>query len=118
KKKTLYDQNHVLKQYNPLVTRKHRDICIRLRNVQPEVVQLGNGVTEADLLVHDETNPALAYLIARLGPPHFPTPIGVFSAVERPCYDDTLNQQVTAARAKTPPDLRALVNRGDACTVA
>src|SRR5437879_2851011 len=68
-------------------------------------------------LAHDETNPALAYLIARLGPPHFPTPIGVFSAVERPCYDDTLNQQVTAARAKTPPDLRALFNRGDTWTV-
>jgi len=64
------------------------------------VVQLGDGITEADLLVHDERNPALAYLIARLGPPRFPTPIGVFTAVERPRYEDTLNQQVAAAKGE------------------
>jgi len=116
-KATKADHTLVLEHGKPLVFGKDRDKGIRLRNFQPEVVQLGNGVTEADLLVHDETNPALAYLIARLGPPHFPTPIGVFSAVERPCYDETLNQQVEAARAKTAPDLRALFNRGDTWTV-
>jgi len=68
--------------------------------------------------VHDETNPALAYLIARLGPPDFPTPIGVFTAVERPCYDAALGQQIASARAKNPPDLRALLNRGDTWTVS
>jgi len=94
------------------------DRGIRLKDFQPEVVQLGNGVTEADLLVHDERNPALAYLIARLGPPRFPTPIGVFTAVERPRYEEALNAQVAAARAKAPADLSTLLDRGDTWTVS
>ena len=82
-KATKADHTLVLEHGKPLVFGKDRDRGIRLRNFQPEVVRLGDGVTEADLLVHDEANPALAYLIARLGPPNFPTPIGVFTAVER-----------------------------------
>jgi len=117
-KATKADHTLVLEHGKPLVFGKDRDRGIRLRNFQPEVVQLGDGVTEADLLVHDETNPALAYLIARLGPPDFPTPIGVFTAVERPCYDAALGQQIASARAKNPPDLRALLNRGDTWTVS
>ena len=117
-KATKADHTLVLEHGKPLVFGKDHDRGIRLRNFQPEVVRLGNGVTESDLLVHDETNPALAYLIARLGPPDFPTPIGVFTAVERPCYDAALAEQITSAKAKTPPDLRALFNRGDTWTVS
>ena len=43
----------------------------------PEVVTLGNGVTEQDLVVHDEQDPTLAYFLSRMNPPAFPTPIGV-----------------------------------------
>jgi 2-oxoglutarate ferredoxin oxidoreductase subunit beta len=117
-KATKADATLVLEHGKPLVFGKNRDKGIRLRNFQPEVVPLGNGVTEADLLVHDERNPALAYLIARLGPPSFPTPIGVFAAVERPRYEDALNAQVAAAKAKGPADLGALLERGDTWTVA
>ncbi len=90
---------------------------VTLRDYQPEVVTLGDGITEADILVYDEKNPAMAYLIARLGPPRFPTPIGVFTAVERPCYEDGMNRQLEAARAKAPADLGALFNRGDTWVV-
>jgi len=117
-KTTKADATLVLEHGKPLVFGKNRDRGIRLRNFQPEVVRLGNDVTESDLLVHDEHNPALAYLIARLGPPRFPTPIGVFSAVERPCYEDVLNAQVAAAKSRTPTDLAALLNRGDTWTVS
>src|SRR4029077_19834582 len=87
-KATKADATLVLEHGKPLVFGKNRDQGIRLRDYQPEVVKLGNGVSEGDLLIHDEHNPALAYLIARLGPPRFPTPIGVFTAVERPSYED------------------------------
>jgi 2-oxoglutarate/2-oxoacid ferredoxin oxidoreductase subunit beta len=117
-KATKADTTLLLEHGKPLVFGKNRDRGIRLRNFQPEVVQLGNGVTEADLLVHDERNPALAYLIARLGPPTFPAPLGVFTAVERPCYEDGLNAQLAAAKAKTAPDLAALFNRGDTWVVS
>ena len=117
-KATKADATLVLEHGKPLVFGKNRDRGIRLRDFRPEVVQLGDGVTEADLVVHDEHNPALAYLIARLGPPAFPTPIGVFTAVERPCYEDALGAQVAAAKVRTAPDVAALLNRGDTWTVS
>src|SRR5262249_49951129 len=60
---------------------------------------------------HDEHNPALAYLIARLGPPDFPTPIGVFTAVDPPCYEDGVAAPGAAAQGKGKPDPRALFER-------
>ena len=117
-KATKADATLVLEHGKPLLFGKNRDQGIRLRDFQPEVVQLSDGITEADLLVHDERNPALAYLIARLGPPRFPTPIGVFTAVERPCYEDALNTQIVAAKTKASTDLTALLHRGDTWTVS
>jgi 2-oxoglutarate/2-oxoacid ferredoxin oxidoreductase subunit beta len=48
------DRMLVLEHGKPMVFGKERDKGIRLRGLHPEVVALGNGVTEADLLVHDE----------------------------------------------------------------
>ena len=81
------------------------------------MVTLGGGITEQDLIVHDETNPALAYLLSRMGPPAFPTPIGVLAAVARPCYEDVLVGQVVAAKAKGTADLRGLLNHGETWVV-
>jgi 2-oxoglutarate ferredoxin oxidoreductase subunit beta len=116
-KATKADHTILLEHGKPLVFGSNRDRGIRLRDFRPEVVQLGGNVTERDLLVHDEHNPALAYLISRLGPPEFPTPIGVFTAVSRPCYEDAVKAQIDAARAKAAPDLAALFNRGDTWVV-
>ena len=45
----------VLEHGKPMIFGKDRDKGIRLRGHQPEVVTIGeNGITEADLLVHDE----------------------------------------------------------------
>src|SRR5262249_29688113 len=107
----------VLEHGKPLVFGKTRDKGIRLRDYRPEVVTLGDGISEKDLLVHDEQNSALAYLLSRMGPPAFPTPIGVFAAVERPRYEEALGAQVEAAKAKASPDLRALLNRGETWVV-
>jgi 2-oxoglutarate ferredoxin oxidoreductase subunit beta len=107
----------VLEHGKPLVFGKQRDKGIRLRDYRPEVVSLGNGITEQDLLVHDETNSALAYLLSRMGPPEFPTPIGVFAAVERPCYEEALNAQIATAKRRAPADLRALLHSGETWVV-
>ena len=49
------DRMLVLEHGKPMIFGKDRDKGIRLRGLQPEVVTIGeNGVTEADLLVHDE----------------------------------------------------------------
>jgi 2-oxoglutarate ferredoxin oxidoreductase subunit beta len=109
----------VLEHGKPLVFGKNRDKGIRLgTGLRPEVVTLGDGVTEADLIVHDEHDPTLAYFLSRMSPPEFPTPLGIFLAVERQTYDAGVNAQLAAARPKTGvADLDALFNRGDTWTV-
>src|SRR2546426_11734234 len=60
-----------LEHGRPLIFGKDRNRGIRLRGVHPEAVTLGeNGVTESDLLVHNETalEPTLAYLLTRMNP--------------------------------------------------
>jgi len=64
----------------PLIFGKEREKGIRLdpRTLGLEAVTIGeNGVTETDILVHDETNPVLAGLIARMAPPALPEALGV-----------------------------------------
>ncbi len=103
------DHTLVLEHGTPLVFGAKRDKGIRLNGFTPAVVALGNGVTEADLVVHDEQNGALASLLARLGPPAFPTPIGVLYRAERACYDAGVGAQIQAAKARGPADLGALL---------
>jgi len=101
----------------PLLYGKDRDRGLRLnpRSFQLEAVRVGeNGVTEADILVHDETNPTLAYMLSRMSFPEFPVALGVLYAVERPTYDGTLHQQREAIRAqKGTPDLQRLLRGGE-----
>ena len=83
---------------------------IRLNGLRPEVVDVAE-VGEENLLVHDEqaAEPTLAYLLSRMGPPDFPTPVGVFRAIDKPVYSGLLMEQVHQAQAHTAPDLDALL---------
>jgi 2-oxoglutarate ferredoxin oxidoreductase subunit beta len=112
------DHQLVLEHGKPLIFGKNRDRGIRLGNgMHPEVVTLGNdGITERDLIVHDEQDPTLAYFPSRMQPPQFPTPIGVFHAAQRETYDAAVNTQLKAAQTK-PADLDNLFTRGDTWTV-
>jgi 2-oxoglutarate ferredoxin oxidoreductase subunit beta len=110
----------ILEHGKPLVFGKNRDKGIRLASgLRPEVVQLGNGVTEQDLIVHDEQDPTLAYFLSRMQPPDFPTPIGVLRAIERSTYESVLAEQITAARERAGDgDLDQLLNGGDTWVVS
>ncbi len=83
----------------------------------PEVVTLGDGISETDLLVHDERDSTIAAFLSRLGPPDFPTPIGVLYAVDRPTYDQVATDQIAAAKARSKADLGALLRRGETWVV-
>ncbi len=84
-----------------------------------EVVQLGNGITEADLVVHDEGDAALGFLLSLIAPPQFPTPIGVFRAIRRPTYEHILGEQIERAKQRQGMGrLDDLLNRGDTWTVS
>ena len=111
-----------LEHGQPMIFGKNRDKGIRLKGLVPEVVELGNGITEDDLLVHDEQapEPTLAYMLSRMSRENgFPEPIGVFRAVDRPRYDQQINDQVTLARKNLGEgDLKDLYYSDDTWTVA
>jgi 2-oxoglutarate ferredoxin oxidoreductase subunit beta len=109
-----------LEHGKPLVFGKNRDKGIRLHGLDPEIVPLGKGISEDDLLFHDERapEPSLAYLLSRMKHPEFPEPLGVFRDVERPCYDTLLNEQLEQAiREEGEGDLMALYTSDDTWTV-
>lgn len=82
-----------------------------------EVVTVAeNGVEEKDLLIHDETNHALASLLAGLRPPRFPMAIGVLYCNPAPSYDGLVEEQLAAAGNER--DLNALLRRGRTWSVA
>jgi 2-oxoglutarate ferredoxin oxidoreductase subunit beta len=101
----------------PLIFGKNRDKGIRLNGMDPEVVELGKGISEDDLLFHDEKapEPSLAYLLSRMRyEDGFPEPIGVFRCVERPRYDAMVNEQIAQATNKQGVgDLAKLFRSGE-----
>ncbi len=109
-----------LEHGKPMIFGKDRNKGIRLRGIHPEVVELGTGITEDSLLVHDEKapEPTLAYLLSRMRYPEFPDPIGIFRAVERPVYEDEMTRQIAQAIEKHGEgDLESLFLSGDTWTV-
>jgi 2-oxoglutarate ferredoxin oxidoreductase subunit beta len=106
-----------LEHGKPLIFGKNRDKGIRLNGLKLEVVQLGNGIGEKDLLVHDEQNPSPAYsfLLAHMSETEgFPTPIGVFRSIQAPRYEDLVNSQIREVQAKRGRgDLEKLLRAGD-----
>ncbi|MCK6455137.1 MAG: 2-oxoacid:ferredoxin oxidoreductase subunit beta [Phycisphaerae bacterium] len=88
-----------LEHGKPMIFGKNRDKGIRLNGLEPEVVTLGNGMTEDDLLFHDESasEPVLALMLSRMTHPQFPEPLGIFRAVKRPTFDELLDEQVKNA---------------------
>ena len=88
-KRSSADHLLFLEHGKPLIFGKDRDKGIRLNGMKIEVVQLGNGITETDLLVHDEKrdDPTIAFLLSRMDYPEYPVPVGVIRAVQRPTYE-------------------------------
>ena len=73
-----------LEHGKPMIFGKDRDKGIRLNGLHPEVVDARqDGVTEADLLVHDAhaEDPYLALILSRMFWPEFPVPVGVLRDV-------------------------------------
>jgi 2-oxoglutarate ferredoxin oxidoreductase subunit beta len=106
----------LLEHGKPLLFGKNREKGIRLgAGGRLEVVTLGEGIAESDILVHDEHNRALAYMLAHL---ENPTPIGVFHAEIRPAYEEAMAKQIAAAQQKQGDgNLNALFARGETWTV-
>jgi 2-oxoglutarate/2-oxoacid ferredoxin oxidoreductase subunit beta len=69
--------------------------------------------TDPGVLIHDPTvdDPTTAFALSRLTGV---TPIGVFRDIDRPSYDELMNEQlVTAKQKQGAGDLMALLHSGD-----
>jgi 2-oxoglutarate ferredoxin oxidoreductase subunit beta len=100
----------------PLLFGKDGKRGLRLKPgaLEMEMVTVGeNGVTEADILVHDERSLTLANWLAAMEAP-FPVAIGVLYCNPAPLsFDAAVQAQAAAVREKTPKgDLNALLRRG------
>ncbi len=108
-----------LEHGKPLIFGKDRDKGIRLRGDHKlEVVDLGKGIKEDDLLFHDEQDESLAFQLSRMTWPDMPEPMGVFYQVQDDCYEELLEKQVDAAmQSRGAGDLDALFSSGDVYTI-
>jgi len=118
------DRMLVLKHGEPMIFGAEKNKGIRLKGLRPEVVTIGeNGVSVADLWVHDETDPdaTRTQILSRMWWPDFPVPVGVFRRVPRPTHDQLLIEQIDGAKAaraaKGPVDLQKLLASGETWTV-
>ncbi|MEI6156190.1 MAG: 2-oxoacid:ferredoxin oxidoreductase subunit beta [bacterium] len=118
------DRMLVLKHGEPMIFGAEKNKGIRLNGLRPEVVTIGeNGVSVADLWVHDETDPdaTRTQILSRMWWPDFPVPVGVFRRVPRPTHDQLLVEQIDGAKAaraaKGPVDLQKLLASGETWTV-
>ena len=111
------DRMLYLKHGEPMIFGKNADKGIRINGLKPEVVELGkDGITEEDILVHDETleDPTIAFLLSRMAYPDFPVPVGVLRAVQRPTYDNLMEAQIEkAVEDQGEGDIAALFRQGD-----
>lgn len=113
-----------LRHGEPMVFGENQSKGLRLnpRTCSLEVVELdkadaqGQVFTQADVIVHDETNQGLAYLLARMPFPAFPVALGVLYCEPRETYGAPLQRQLEQAKSKKP-SLSALLHSGATWTV-
>lgn len=81
----------------PLLFGKNKEKGIRLNGLVPEIVD----ASSPDILIHrpDHPSPLYSQMLATLGLPDFPTPIGVVRQIERPTYESLIQNQMVAAKS-------------------
>ncbi len=94
-----------------------RGIRFNPQTMEAEIVEVGEGhYAESDLIVHDETNRNLAWLIADL--PDVKALGVLYCDPDAPVYDENVVSQVAMAKKKSGEgDLKALLHSGHTWTV-
>ncbi len=98
---------------------KNKGLRLRPNSLELEVVTIGeDGITEADILVHDQTNRAMAFLLAAMEPPNFPIALGVlYCDTTVGSFETAIHAQLEEAKNLRKPDLGALMRKGHTWTV-
>jgi len=114
------DQTVFLEHGKPVIFGKEKDRGVRLKGTELEVFDLADHGEEACLIWNEnDPNPAMAFMMAQLMAPHFPTPIGVLRSVEEPVYDtETVRQIQSEIETKGEGKLKDLIYSGEVWDVA
>jgi 2-oxoglutarate ferredoxin oxidoreductase subunit beta len=101
-----------LEDQQPMIYGAESDKGIAMNGTKPQIVSSAEGAP----IVHDSKNedPGYTYALASMTHPEFPTPMGVFRAVERPTFEGDVHAQIQHAQAsKGKGDLGKLILGGD-----
>jgi 2-oxoglutarate ferredoxin oxidoreductase subunit beta len=106
-----------LEHGKPMVYGTAQPKGLALRGTRLEIVDA--AASAQDILVHDaqHPDPMIAFMLSQLDTTRFPTPIGVFRAVQGPTYDEGIYGQVQNALRKGVGDLNALLRAADTWVV-
>ncbi|MEI6576483.1 MAG: 2-oxoacid:ferredoxin oxidoreductase subunit beta [Bacteroidota bacterium] len=111
------DAQLILRNGEPMLFGKNKDKGIRFYENKLQVVTIGeNGITEDDILIHDQyqQDPGVQLMLAKMEPPHFPVAMGVIRSAKYPTYDDLVQEQITYAKANSKiKNVDDLLNSGD-----
>lgn len=105
-KETKKEQGIWLEHGKPLVFGNNEEKGIMLDGITPKIINIKEGKYSVnDLWVHDEKDKTKANLIGRFfdtefNGESFPRPFGVIYAVERPLYDEEMENQIKAIASK------------------
>lgn len=97
------DRQLVLEHGRPMLFGSQREKGLVFDNGRLKVVNLGeNGITEADILVHDahEADPTLHMALIGMRLPDLPVAFGVIRSVEEPVYDQAMYEQIKEVQTK------------------
>lgn len=97
------DSTIVLRHGEPMIFGKNRDKGLILDGLKLKAVKIGeNGITRADLLVHNATepNPGIHMMLVNMKGPELPVALGVIRAVKDHTYDDQVRDQLIEVRMR------------------
>ena len=97
------DSTIVLRHGEPMIFGKNRDKGLILDGLKLKVVKIGeNGITRADILVHNahEPNPGIHMMLVNMKAPDMPVALGVIRAVKDHTYDDQVRDQLIEVRMR------------------
>lgn len=111
------DQQLFLKHDEPMIFGKNKNMGIMLATNKLVVVTIGeHGVTERDILVHDQYNkdPGIHRMIGRMMPPEYPVAMGVIRSAPFDTYDDLMEDQLAfAAKTSRIKNVNDLLQSGE-----
>jgi 2-oxoglutarate/2-oxoacid ferredoxin oxidoreductase subunit beta len=115
------DTQVMLEHGKPMIYGKEKNKAIRLNRdtLRLEPITIGeNGLTEADALIHDETNKSVAMMLAEMPFGLLPVALGVLYCDPAPTFDSAvIKQNAEIASQRGTANLDKLLKSGQTWTV-